>query len=184
MQLEQENRLYHQCLSAERGLESVWVWKGAGGGGCQSRYRRLQLLRHWLIYCICWARHACLSGLENLCLIKPVPSRDFFSTASLEVATYRKTRVGRIVYVYPPFQVNGNNIMYRRRTWVAWGKAAVEVWVSIWPQICLLSLNPISSLIKRNCLRRKMHDTVKSSQARVITCITFTKLHTLLICCS
>lgn len=52
---------------------------------------------------------------------------------------------------------------------VSW-KTAAEVWVYIWPQICLLNLNPIKSLIKTfyiNCYgNRKMHDRGKFSKSR------------------
>lgn len=158
-----------------------------GGGWSQSIQRAATSQTDWLIYCICWARPACLSGLKNLCLIKPVPLRDLFPTESLEAATYGKLGhisknewLGSVVCVCKIFQDNGNNVMHGRTNIKYLGESC-----SLRSSLNLASNQLIeceSYQVSYQTILHKLlgkeENAVKSSQTRAITCTICTKQYT------
>lgn len=123
--------------------------------GSQSIQKAATSQTHWLIYCICWARPACLSGLKNLSYQscapgKPVSNRITWSCNIWKTRAYQSEWVvwKYSLWLLGFFEIMGTTLTPTSSIWVD----TVEIRVSIWPQICLFTLNTIPSLIQPFCI--------------------------------
>lgn len=82
--------LYHRPTLSSMSLQVLLGDRRGGKGGAQSIQRAATSQTHWLIYCICWAGPACLSGLRNYVLSNLHPSQTYFQQHSLEATSHGK----------------------------------------------------------------------------------------------
>lgn len=143
-----------------------------------SRYRMLLPLRHIDWFTVSVARPACLSGLKNLSYQscahgKPVSNRITWSCNIWKTRAYQREWVvwKYSLWLLGFFKIMGTTLTQTSNIWVD----AAEIWVSIWPQICLFTLNTIPSLIQPFCInylgKRKTHGWVKSKSIWAILTI-------------